>query len=109
MPKTVYSRERVWNDAAGEHKMGWVNPDDVLSVKELYIKDDVEWARFEIVMGGKELVPFGAGYNEYWVPVSALLPIPEIPDALFELDDDPSDVPTNEEIGKVIRYLFRFQ
>ena len=88
MPWKIGRRERAWDDAAGLHKMGWVNEGDVVEVGETYLKSGVEWARFELLEGagevalaaddpgryirGTELLQPHDGYDQYWVVVSAL-------------------------------------
>ena len=100
----IYSDLRVWAGAHEVHKMNWLRAGDRIHLNAQY----GSWFRFDNVVGGADLRPFNADYDEYWVrgaelEVAATAPPVSEPDP--EPEPEPEEGPSDAEIGRVIRFL----
>ena len=94
---------QVWEGHAETHKQGKLHPPAGVSIIDLYNgsgqidMDDVRFA----AGGHWEDLKTDPNYSQYWVDMDDL--------SKEEYDPDPEPDPelSNEEIGRVIRYLFR--
>lgn len=91
----VLNDARAWEDAYGQHKMGWLRAGDKIAPVEEY---DGKWLRFDNnVIGGLDLEPTDAQYKERWVSRDDV--------NLAEVVQSDSEQPTLAEIEKVVRWF----
>lgn len=109
---------RVWNDAGGVHKMGWLRKGDVVHLYKRYGQDwyrinpdnsDAPYLLQPHNVDGEVAPPNEADYREYWVqdqPDGLFMPVGQDSDEPDVEPEEPSTTPTDAEIGRVVRFLF---
>ncbi len=104
----IYSDLRVWSEAREVHKMGWVREGDRVHLTEQY----KTWFRIDLVVGGDDLDPFDADYDEYWgkgdeLEIAATPPVIDDDDDEPEPEPDPTEI-EDAELGAALRVVFDF-
>ncbi len=105
----VNVKARIWSGHADSaHKQGWMYPAGAILAIDEY-KGSYQFEEWKVKGDGIADFYAHAGYPQLWIRIADVSleqfeeEEPPVPD---EDDPLPQNVPSNEEIGRVIRFLF---
>ena len=97
--------ERAWANVRTQ-KMGWLRPDDVIEIFELY----QGWTQFRPIEGCEDLLPLTDDYNQYWIDPdseASFVDDGQEPGPGPDPDPDPGEI-SEITAGQALSTLIRF-